>query len=191
MAVSRLSASSLQGGLQKFDNLWDQRSAVGSMDALGAVTLTSAASTITFSSIPQTYSHLQIRLFAGGSTAADAYIRFNNDSAANYHYHQARANGPTPQAYAYTTQNQMAITTNIGQSSTLFNIGVCDILEYTNTNKKKVLRSLTGYDLNGSGEVVLLSGAWNQTSTAVNRIDLIMSTGTFRVYTQVALYGIK
>lgn len=191
MAISRASDSSIQDGLPKYNDIWDGTTATSAFDSLGSVRLTSATSTITFSNIPQTYTHLQFRFLAGGSTAADAYIRFNNDSAANYFYHQLRANGPTPQAYAYTTQNQMSITTNIGQSSTLFNTGVCDLLDYTSTNKNKTLRSLTGYDLNGSGEVVFLSGAWNNSSTAISRIDLIMSTGTFRVDTQFSLYGIK
>lgn len=191
MAINRFLQSSVQSGLPKFDSVWDGRSAVGSMDAIGTVLLSSTTSTITFSNIPQTYTHLQISLLAGGSTAADAYLRFNNDSTASYFYHQVRANGPTAQSYSYSNQNQMSITTNIGQSSTLFNTGVCDILDYTNVNKNKTIRSLTGYDLNGSGEVVLLSGAWNNYSTAVSRIDLIMSTGNFLANTQVSLYGIK
>jgi hypothetical protein len=160
----------------------------GSYESIATVTGTTG--TISFTSIPSTYKHLQIRMSAIGSTAADVYIRFNSDSATNYFCHQMRGGGSVAQAYAYTTQNQMVITSNIGTSSTYASAAVCDILDYGNTNKNKTIRSLTGYDTNGGGEAIFWSGAWNSTS-AVTRIDLTMSTGTFNSTSHFALYGIK
>ena len=153
-------------------------------------TASGGSGTITFNSIPSTYKNLQIRMSATGSTVADAYIRFNNDSATNYFCHQLRGGGTSAQAYSYTTQNAMVITSNIGQSSTSPSVAVCDILDYGNTNKNKTIRSLNGYDLNGSGEAIFWSGAWNSTS-AVSRIDIVMSSGTFGSASTFALYGIK
>jgi len=163
-----------------------------SFESISTVALSSSNGTITFSSIPSTYKHLQIRMFATGSTTADAYIRFNNDSTATYFCHQMRGGGGgTAQGYSYATQNQMVITSNIGQSSTSFSAAVCDVLDYQNTNKNKTIRSLNGYDLNGSGEAIFWSGAWNNSSSAVSRIDIIMSSGTFGSNSHFALYGIK
>jgi hypothetical protein len=191
VAISRASDSSIQDGLPKYNDIWDGTTATSAFDSLGSVLLGTATSTITFSNIPATYTHLQIRMSAAGSTAADAYIRFNNDSTALYFCHQMRGGGTVAQSYNYTTQNQMVITSNIGQSSTSPNVAVCDILDYGSANKNKTIRSLNGYDLNGSGEAIVWSGAWNSPSSAVSRIDLIMSTGTFRTNSLFALYGIK
>lgn len=153
-------------------------------------TYSGGSGTISFTSIPSTFKHLQIRMTATGSTVADALIRFNSDSGANYFAHQMRGGGTSAQAYAYTSQNSMVITSNIGQSSSSFNAAVCDILDYASTSKNKTLKSLTGYDLNGNGEIILWSGAWNNTA-AISRIDIIMSSGTFGSNSSFALYGIK
>jgi hypothetical protein len=164
-----------------------------SFESISTVALSSSNGTITFSSIPSTYKHLQIRMFAASTngTVADAYIRFNNDSTATYFCHQMRGGGSgTAQGFSYTTQNQMVITSNTGQSSTGFSAAVCDVLDYQNTNKNKTIRSLNGYDLNGSGEAIFWSGAWNSTA-AITRIDITLSGGTFYANSHFALYGIK
>jgi len=160
-------------------------------DALATVILSNAASSVTFGGIPSGYKHLQIRMFAAGSTVADAYIRFNSDSGSNYFCHQARGGGSTVQSYAYTSQAQMIITSNIGQSSTNFSAAVCDILDYSSVNKNKAISSLNGYDLNGSGESIYWSGAWNASSSPVSTINLSMSTGNFLQNSTFALYGVK
>ena len=162
-------------------------------ESIATVALTSASGTITFSSIPSTYKHLQIRLVGASTngTVADAYIRFNSDSGANYFCHQMRGNSTTVQSFSYTSQTQMVITSNTGQSSTLFNAAICDILDYSSTAKNKTIRSLNGYSINtAGGEPILWSGAWNSTA-AVSRIDITLSGGTFYANSHFALYGIK
>ena len=148
--------------------------------------------TITFNSIPSTYKHLQIRMSATASSVDDVYIRFNNDTTSTYFANQMRGGGTaTPQAFAYTNQTYMFITSNIGQSSTAYNIAICDILEYTNANKIKTIRSSTGYDTNSGGEAIMWSGGWNNSSATVSRIDIFLNGGTFGSSSIFALYGIK
>jgi hypothetical protein len=191
MGIRSLSTASISTGTKR-SKVWDQSAVVVTNSFESIATATGGSGTITFSSIPSTYKHLQIRMFATSSGAvADAYIRFNADSGANYHNQQMRGNSSTVQAYNYTTQNQMVITSNIGQSSTAFSAAVCDILDYRSTAKNKSIRSLTGYNLNTSGgEPITWSGSWNNTS-AISRIDIILSGGTFSSGSQFALYGIK
>jgi hypothetical protein len=164
-----------------------------SFESISTVALASGSGTITFSSIPSTYKHLQIRMIGASTngTVADAYIRFNSDSGANYFYHQLRSNSTTAQSYSYASQSQMVITSNTGQSSTIFNAAVCDILDYTSTAKNKTIRSHNGYSLgSGGGESITHSGAWNNTA-AISRIDITLSGGTFYANSHFALYGIK
>ena len=72
----------------------------------------------------------------------------------------------------------------------VYGAGIIDILDYTNTNKYRTTRSLTGYDKNGSGDVNSLSHLYRST-TAVTQIDLILNQGNFTTGTRIALYGIK
>lgn len=149
------------------------------------------ASTITFSSIPSTYTHLQVRGIFNSSIQAQALLRFNSDTGSNYSYHQIEGNGVNAVSGAGTSTtsiihfiNGMESTTSAGSAL------VIDILDYANTNKNKTTRALVGTDKNGSGQVFLVSGNWRSTS-AVTDLSLTTNTGTFAQYTQVALYGIK
>jgi hypothetical protein len=70
----------------------------------------------------------------------------------------------------------------------MFGALVIDILDYTNTNKNTTIRSLGGYDANGSGYLQLESMLWNNTA-AINQI--VLGTGGWAQYSSFALYGIK
>lgn len=75
-------------------------------------------------------------------------------------------------------------------SSTNPSAVVVDILDYANTNKNKTIRVLAGVDNNGSGEVALNSGLWPSTS-ALNTIKILTTSGNLNQYSSFALYGIK
>jgi hypothetical protein len=147
--------------------------------------------TITFSSIPSTYTHLQIRYFAK-NTSADYSIRaqFNSDTAANYSYHGLYGTGSTVAAYSGASQTYMQFGNNADTTTSVFAGGIIDILDYTNTNKYKTTKSLTGWDKNGGGIIELTSSSWRSTS-AVTSISLFDFAGDFAQYSSFALYGIK
>ena len=154
------------------------------------------SSSISFSSIPSTYQHLQLRFIARSTTVATqsvAYMQFNSDTAANYSYHELTGQGSTAGANgsANVTGPRIAIYPAASSTASMFGAGVIDILDYKDTNKYKTYRSLNGNDQNGSGYVILVSGNWRSTS-AINAITIgDNSGGNFVQYTQVALYGIK
>ena len=168
----------------------------GDMFPIGVVTVGSGgASTITFSSIPATYTHLQIRGISrntGANSDATSYFNFNSDSASNYTIHYLQGNGSSGSATGIAPAGGSWFTDTPGTStsSNIFATSVIDILDYANTNKFKVFRSLTGYDANGSGKVSLYSGLWRSTS-AINSIVLVQNAGNFAQNSQFALYGIK
>jgi hypothetical protein len=154
-------------------------------------------SSIDFTSITSSYSHLQIRFIARTNRATNPdyfNLRFNSDSGANYSAHLLSGNGSAASASAYTTQNQIYLdggATGAGQLSNNFAVGVLDILDYSNTNKNKTSRHLLGYDNNGSGVVYLSSGRWGSNS-AISTITLTSGSGsTIQQYSSFALYGIK
>ena len=146
------------------------------------------ASTITFSSIPSTYKHLQVRAIAQNNVGIDnLQMRFNSDSTSSYSWHALQGNGSTAGATGSATDTQMLMGRNTNTTS--FGAVVCDILDYTDTNKYKTIRSLSGYDNNGSGELWFWSGSWRKTN-AVSTITLFVSN-TINQYSSFALYGIK
>jgi hypothetical protein len=197
VAISRASDSSIQGGLPKFNDIWDGRSAVGSMDALGVVLLSTAASSVTFSSIPATYTHLQIRMIArddrASSTSDSGAFRFNSDSGNNYAYHALISTGSTATVSTVDTYSRGLIdrlTASTAGAST-FGVAVLDIPDYANTSKYKTVRILGGYDNNGDGQIVLSSGLWQSTS-AISTIVIYPNVGSNWVqYSSFALYGVK
>lgn len=153
-----------------------------SFESIATATVGSGGATdVTFSSIPQTYTHLQIRgILNGGGTQ----IVVNGDTGANYRRHVLYGDGSSA---ASATATNFSIATG-STSANIFGGNIIDILDYTNTNKYKTFRNLAGVDANGSGEAILHSGLWLSTS-AITSIKF--QSGTIAQYSHLALYGIK
>lgn len=153
----------------------------------------SADLTITFSSIPSTYKHLQIRAIAlSASNSVPVLLRFNSDTGSNYSQHYLAGQGSVTASGAGTSTSAVTLTGIYARflypsDAWAF---VIDILDYADTNKYKTVRALHGADSNGSGEINLTSGNWRNTA-AVSTITLSMAATGFSQYSHFALYGIK
>lgn len=166
-----------------------------SYESIATVTVGSGGqSTITFSSIPSTYKHLQIRSFAKwNSSSADfraGLMRFNGDSGANYAAHLLAADGSSASAAGVSSYTSAYWTGHYYGANGAYTADIIDILDYASTSKYKTSRSLAGYDANGAGRIDYSSGLWMSTS-AINSISIIISADTFAQYSHFALYGIK
>ena len=154
----------------------------------------SGTSTVSFTSIPSTYTHLQIRGIVKGDYAGwgSGNIKFNGSSASYVEYHSLYGDGSSAAANASTTSTAgiQCIYTN-GTTASLFTGFIIDILDYTSTNKNKTLRSISGNDLNGSGYIRMFSGLWYATPAAITSIDITLPGQNFTQYSSFALYGIK
>lgn len=159
---------------------------------------------ITFSSIPQIFKHLEIRIW-GQSLNASANDQFmirmgaNNTIDTGNNYHRAWINQNT----TTTTYNVNASTSAIVVGSTVaassantnpFSASWISIVEYTNTSKNKAIRFFGGNnDMQASNANYRYDwggGMWMSTS-AVNTIRILTSTGgNFADGTTIALYGI-
>jgi hypothetical protein len=175
----------------------------GAYDSIATATVASGgAASVTISSIPSTYTHLQVRILGQtnrGTYGRDAlYFRLNSDSGANYSYHYLAGDGSAVFAVPAATQDKAFLpeltTTTAGTN--IFGGAIVDILDYANTSKNKTVRSLGGGDHNGTvaslgAQVQINSGAWYSTN-AVNSITFYPVSGTLiSQYSQFALYGIK
>ena len=153
------------------------------------------AANVEFTSIPATYSHLQVRGIARGTTADTLVlvrIQLNSDTGSNYARHNINGDGSTAVAAADASQTVGGVGNISAANATasIFGTIVCDILDYANTNKYKTIRSLSGNDRNGSGTVGLFSSLWLNTN-AITSIKVFPAAANFAQYTTFALYGIK
>lgn len=168
-----------------------------SFESIETVTVGSGgSSTVAFTSIPATYTHLQVRAifketYNTGTDVDNLNVRFNSDSTASYIRHSLWGTGTTAYAEGYTggTLGAIAITPR-NTSGSIYGAMVLDILDYTNTNKNKTLRCLNGVDKNGSGEIRLSSVLWNKTD-AITSITFTGDSSGFQEYSSFAIYGIK
>jgi hypothetical protein len=166
--------------------------------------------TFTFSSIPQTFKHLQLRAISRVSLANYTFggysMRVGNgsvDTGNNYSNHRiyttgnnsigadASSNAGAIDGPFFTANN--AIANNVA-------VTVLDILDYSDTNKYKTMRMLTAFDNNdtgssspGAGSIAFIqygSAAWRSTS-AIDTITFSMGGTATNSVQHFALYGIK
>lgn len=168
-----------------------------SFDSIAATTVgAGGASYVEFTSIPQTYTHLQIRTIARSTTAGTGadwlYCQFNSDTGSNYAHHRLIGDGATASAGAAASVTEVRVGAPLrdGNTAGIYGVSVVDILDYTNTNKNTTVRSLIGQDRNGAGEVTFYSGLWLNTS-AITSIKLYSESNNLKQYSSIALYGIK
>ena len=174
----------------------NQSAAATSFESISTVSITSNGQSATFSSIPQTYTHLQIRMLHRGTDAGandTLYLRFNGLApASGYRDHYLRGSGSS--AVAGSAANSFLDLGNPGgngNTTGIFGASVIDILDYTNTNKYKTIKTLMGYDANGSGRIQFRSGFLTTTTNAITDIDISTLAGGFVANSSIALYGIK
>lgn len=162
--------------------------AVGDFESIATVTVgAGGASDIVFSSIPSDYQHLQIRGIMKSTTSAMQVAGYINNTTPTVYWHELQGNGSTAGSFANSGSYLGLAYCETAQ----FTAMVLDILDYKNTNKRKTLRSLWGFDANGSG-VIQLRSALSDSTNAITEFK-ISKTGTnnFAQYSHFALYGIK
>lgn len=199
MAITRVSQSTVKEGLEKANNFLAGFAPLGMVyDSIQTVTVgAGGAASIDFTSIPQTYQHLQIRVL-GRSTAADnnndLMLQVNADTAANYAWHSLVGTGSAAAASGLASQSLPYVAyrafTAANATASIFGAAVIDVLDYSSTSKTKVFRALQGHDRNGAGIGGHTSTLWNSTS-AITSVKLTTSASSFAQFSTAALYGLK
>jgi hypothetical protein len=178
--------------------------AAGDYESIATVTVGSGgASNVEFTSIPSTYTHLQVRCFSQtnrGTYGTDSMsLLVNGDTSASYAYHFLRGSGASVAAAESTSLSIISEISTQGCGTTTggtFGVSIIDILDYANTNKYKTFRNLNGNDINGTiasvgGYISLLSALWMKTNAITSLKFAPVNGTTFSQYSHFALYGIK
>ncbi len=152
----------------------------------------SAQSSITFSSIPSTYKHLQIRFNLITTAQTRLGVQVNGDTSSAYPFHYLSGNGTTAAAGGSTSGvlAALAVNYNARTDTTYPSVGIFDLIDYASTTKNKVSRTMFGMDNNGAsaGYIELISSLWMSTA-AVTSLTFLIAAGTYTG--TISLYGIK
>jgi hypothetical protein len=200
MAITSIKTGSSFKTLTKYDSfLAGNPSYVPpSFESIATVTGTGSSNTITFSSIPQTYSHLQIRCLMRGSyvqSSSGAVWLTANSISGTYTYHYLYGSGSSANAAGAVSQTNGLLGVSANNGSTNANIygaAIVDIHNYSSTTQNKIIRSFNGEESNGlySGSLYLISSLI-QTTSALTSISIINNDGNWLSGATFALYGIK
>jgi hypothetical protein len=166
---------------------------VAAYELIATQTLTAAVSSITFSTIPQDYKHLQLRIILRGSAATSfgwQWLQISLNGTNLNRYHEVRAmdgsfsaaNGPNSFTFPITGNNQGA---------NIFGSGIIDITDYSSTSKNTTIRSIGG-QTDATRRVIVLSGGLQTSTSAVTSIGFTpQNGGNFIANSRISLYGIK
>jgi hypothetical protein len=158
-------------------------------------TLTTTTASITFSSIPATYTDLLIKLSARNATNTETTgaVYFNSDTT-NANYSARRLLGDGSSASSANTANPyfFYIDTTAETASTFSN---CEIYipNYTGSTAKSVSAESVTENNATAALAVMVAGSWTGTA-AITTIQLKPYTaggGNFAQYSTFYLYGIK
>jgi len=156
-----------------------------------STTLTTTASSLTFSGIPGIYTDLIIVVSASVDSDGDLRYRINGDSSSNYSGTIAWGTGSSAGSTRVSnvtsgiTNSYGGFTTTLGGS-----VQILQFLNYANTTTYKTILSRTN---TATGGVDVTAGLWRSTS-AITSITMAKNSamgGTFQIGSTYTLYGIK
>ena len=152
-----------------------------------ATTTLGSASTITFSSIPSTYTDLVIVFSGTMASLAALFMQFNGDTGTTYSGTSLSGDGSSASSGRNTSDNQLRLVQTGGGKTSQFTI-ISHIQNYANTSVYKT--ALTRASA-GNSETTAYAGVWRSTS-AINSVYLFGNGGTnIASGTVVTIYGIK
>ena len=155
-------------------------------DVISTQTLASVAASVTFSSIPQTYTDLVLVLSTGVTTGSSIsiYFRFNNDSSALYSRTTLYGDGTS----AGSARGSGASEAYAGQSeTTIKSMSTVQMFNYSNTTTYKTC-------ITRDSQASLVSQSrvnLYRSTSAISRLDVYTTSSTFIAGSTFTLYGIK
>jgi hypothetical protein len=145
-----------------------------------------SASTVTFSSIPQTYTDLVIVVDGTSSGYAQTALKFNG-ATTNYRTALVSADGTSRNGFVFTANPYL----QLGYYDLFFTSpqasSITHIMSYTNSNIYKTCISRTNNTTFGLG---LSVGVWSSTA-AITEVEVLPAASTWATGAIITLYGIK
>lgn len=157
-------------------------------DSISTTTASGSVSSVTFSSIPSTYTDLVIVSNIGIVSSDTLIIQLNGDTGANYTRTYLSANGTAANSGKTISEtwinlsNQDTPTTNAGGY-----IQIANFLNYANSNIYKTVIGRSGAATSGTTEA---AGLWKNTN-AITSITMRTVSQNFTSGSTFTLFGVK
>lgn len=161
---------------------------------INSTTLTTDTSSVTFSSIPATYTDLIAVIQTRVASATIDYfsVRYNGDTGTNYSFTYMANTGSA--RFTNLSQQIIGWATSNSENSTSFAPIILQILDYSNTTTYKTSLSRSG--ASDMARVDAQVNLWRSTNAINSIVFATWGAGTFgannmRAGTTISLYGIK
>ena len=169
--------------------------ATPAFELISSQILTSSASSVTFSSIPSDYKHLQVRALvqtSNGNYNGELNVQFNGVGGTSYSHHALWGNGGSVISDGTTSTDGIErIYVTGSTTASVFGAVIIDILDYSSTNKNTTVRSLNGY-AGSNGEIHLTSGMFNNTAAVTSiTFDSASAAQNLQSGSRFSLYGVR
>ena len=166
-------------------------------DSIASQTLSSAANSVTFSNISQTYTDLKLVLTnaKATNTARNVLIRVGNgsvDTASNYSHTNlgARSLSATPFSQRESSQTSGKLSWYTAMTTAQAQMSIVDIMNYSNTTTNKTILVRHNQPQSSLMETAAQVGLWRSTN-AITSITFSLSSGNYSSGSTFTLYGIK
>ena len=167
-------------------------------EAIATVTVGSGGtSTITFTSIPQTYTELVVKgstRLSAGDAGVQLVARFNG-STSGYSRRSLEGNGASASSNSGSSETYMrfAYAEESTNTANTFNNFELYIPNYTSSNNKSTSSDNVTENNGTTAYSALHAGLWSNTSaiTSISIFDISSTQANFVQYSTATLYGIK
>lgn len=173
---------------------------------ISTVDVSTAVSSIAFTSIPQTFTDLKIVMSVRSSaTAANTGnydplgLQFNSNTS-NYTVRDVYGNGSSPFSSSQTTMTSSSGATvgrlmdtginNNNSTASVFSSVDLYVPNYVSANNKSFSMDFVQEQNQTANNGGLVAGLWSNTSP-INSVTLFLKDGNFMQYSSASLYGIK
>jgi hypothetical protein len=154
-------------------------------EPIATSTASGSATSITFSSIPSTYTDLVLVAdVLGAASGTDPVLRFNSDTSANYSSTNMRGDGSSASSVRYS---EFYIVAGASWNSGVRYIHTINIQNYANTTTYKTVLVRSSDPGNSVSAIV---GLWRATPAAINSVQ-ISASANITAGSTFTLYGIK
>ena len=156
-------------------------------EPIATQTLGSATASITFSSIPATYTDIVLVCRQATNADANTQLQFNGDTGSNYSTTFLRGNGTAASSARDSNQTQMNLESFGFPTSAFGAITIANIMNYSNSTTNKTTLSRGS---NANTGVTAASHLWRNTA-AITSMTILNNASTFSAGSVFTLYGIK
>ena len=148
----------------------------------------SATTSVTFSSIPSTYTDLV--LIASGSTSAgvDLNVRLNGDTSTNYSRTVLSGTGSAAVSARSSNLDFFRLNYDGYWTSSAVSVSIAHLMNYANTT---TFKTILGRSNNASTGVDAQVSLWRKTPEAINSVQVYITSGNYVAGSTFTLYGVK